>query len=122
MKMVKLVKILLLETIMAKQKTIETNPLEHYLSLNQTIQTSDSPTTTKPDPKISVARKQRMTIYIPVDLIDKIKNAVYWEPDLTIAAFAEQALSKALFELEEGRGSAYPFRKKERLAVGRPVK
>ncbi len=107
---------------MAKQKTIGTHPLEHYLSLNQTIQTSDSPTTTKLEPKISITRKQRMTIYIPVDLIDKIKNAVYWEPDLTIAAFAEQALAKAVSELEQGRGSAYPFRKKERLSVGRPVK
>lgn len=65
--------------------------------------------------------KQRVTIHIPVNLTERIKNAVYWEPGLTVAGFCEQALLKAIEKLEKEKGQPYPSRK-EQLRGGRPLK
>lgn len=65
--------------------------------------------------------KQRVTIHISVDLIDRVKNAVYWEPGLTLTEFAEQAFSKALDKREKDKGGSYPARKDKQLKGGRPI-
>lgn len=65
--------------------------------------------------------KTRVTIHIPVNLIERIKNAVYWEPGLTVAGFCEQALLKGIEKLEKEKGAPYPSRK-EQLKGGRPIK
>ena len=65
--------------------------------------------------------KQRVTIHIPVNLIERIKNAVYWEPGLTVAGFCEQALLKGIEKLEKEKGAPYPSRR-EQLKGGRPIK
>jgi len=65
--------------------------------------------------------KQRVTIHIPVNLTERIKNAVYWEPGLTVAGFCEQALLKAIEKLEKEKGQPYPSRR-EQLRGGRPLK
>lgn len=65
--------------------------------------------------------KQRITLHISSDLVDRIKNAVYWEPGLTVAGFAEEAFKQAIVLLEGERGSPFPQRKQHRLKGGRPV-
>ena len=35
--------------------------------------------------------KDRLTVHLPVDLIEGVKNAVYWTPGLTLARLAEDA-------------------------------
>ncbi len=65
--------------------------------------------------------KTRVTIHIPVNLIERIKNAVYWEPGLTVAGFCEQALLKGIEKLEKEKGAPYPSRR-EQLKGGRPIK
>jgi hypothetical protein len=65
--------------------------------------------------------KQRLTIHLPVELIERVKNAVYWTPGLTLAGLAEEALRTAVDELEAGRGEAYARRASE-LKGGRPMK
>jgi hypothetical protein len=67
-------------------------------------------------------KKQRVTIHVPAELIDRVKNAVYWEPGLTLAGFAEMALAKALEELEQERGTPFPHRRDRQLRGGRPIK
>lgn len=101
-----------------KQKTIGVNPLEEYLS---TPKNPIEAETIEPELQSSV-KKQRVTIHIPVDLIDRVKNAVYWEPGLTLAGFAEDALSKALEQMETERGAPFPGRKEHKLKGGRPIK
>lgn len=65
--------------------------------------------------------KERLTVHLPVDLIDRVKNAVYWTPGLTLAGLSEDALRKAVDRLEKERGEPYPARRSE-LKGGRPLK
>ncbi len=60
-------------------------------------------------------------MHLSVDLIDRVKNAVYWTPGLTLAGLAEDALSKAVERLERERKEPFPPRKAE-LKGGRPLK
>ena len=64
--------------------------------------------------------KQRLTIQLTGDLLDRAKNAVYWTPGLTLASLAEEGLKHVVERIEEERGSSFPHRKKE-LKGGRPI-
>jgi len=97
---------------MARRKTIGESPLDAVIP---PAEASPKPT---PPPKVV---KQRLTVHLPVDLIERVKNAVYWTPGLTLAALAEEALRKAVDELEKERGEPFPPRKQE-LRGGRPIK
>jgi hypothetical protein len=105
-----------------KHKTIGLNPLTDYL----TIKKDNTKKKTQPkDIKAAIeekALKTRVTIHLPVDLIDKVKNAVYWEPGLTLTEFAEQALARELKRWEKEWGEEYPKRKDYHLKGGRPLK
>lgn len=74
-----------------------------------------------PEEKLVRAPKQRITLHISTELVDRVKNAVYWEPGLTVAGFAEEAFALAIEALEKERGAAFPQRKQHRLRGGRPV-
>lgn len=74
-----------------------------------------------PEEKKERPAKQRITLHISTELVDRVKNAVYWEPGLTVAGFAEEAFSTAIEDLEEERGKPFPQRKHHRLRGGRPV-
>ncbi len=75
-------------------------------------------------PKIG---KERLTVHLPVDLIDRAKNAVVAlsgpPTRLTLAGFAEGAFLRELerLEAEHRRGKAFPPREGE-LKGGRPIK
>ena len=51
-----------------------------------------------------------ITVYIPVSLIEKLKNTVYWTPGLTIASFAEEAIKTEVEKRELERGERFPKR------------
>jgi hypothetical protein len=63
--------------------------------------------------------KQRVTITMPPDLLDRLRNAVYWTPHLTLAGFIEAAVDGRLNELEKQNGEPFPTRMEE-LKGGRP--
>lgn len=79
--------------------------------------------------------KQRLTVQISEDVIERAKNAVYWTRGLTLAQLTEEALEKAIKALEKGsviyddktgqplkeKGNEFPKRRSE-LNSGRPVK
>lgn len=67
------------------------------------------------------SQKQRITVQISEDVIERLKNAVYWSHGLTLAALAEEAFSKIVDELEKNREAPFPKREKE-LKTGRPIK
>lgn len=94
---------------MAKRRTIGTNPLDAVI-----------PTHGEEKAPRRVV-KERLTVHLPVDLIDRIKNAVYWTPGLTLAGLAEEALTVAVEKLERERGEPFPPRRAE-LKGGRPLK
>jgi hypothetical protein len=109
---------------MAKRQTIGENPLD---GLFQTATENNSTSVAvlekeQRTPKVrqKSSRKQRVTVQISEDVIERIKNAVYWTPGLTLAALAEDAFSKIVDQLEEEREAPFPKRKEE-LKTGRPI-
>ncbi len=100
---------------MPKRRTIGTNPLDAVVPEPQ-----DVPQPRTPGPAAPVS-KERLTVHLPVDLIEGVKNAVYWTPGLTLARLAEDALRQALAALEAARGAPYPPREHS-LTVGRPLR
>ena len=95
---------------MPKRRTIGTNPLDAVVPAPPEV----------PAPPAPVG-KERLTVHLPVDLIDGVKNAVYWTPGLTLARLAEEALRHALAELEATREAPFPPRERH-LTVGRPLR
>jgi hypothetical protein len=65
--------------------------------------------------------KERLTVHLRVDVIDRAKDAVYWTPGLTLAGLAEEAFIEALEKIEKKHGGPFDPRKGE-LKGGRPVK
>lgn len=66
-------------------------------------------------------RRQKLTIHLDEPLANRIKNAAYWNPRLTIAKIAEQGLRWAIEEVEKENDGPYPHRESE-LIGGRPIK
>jgi hypothetical protein len=66
-------------------------------------------------------QKERLTAKLPVELIERVRNAVYWTPGLTLARLAAIALTKYLDDIETERGAPFPPRQSE-LKAGRPIK
>ena len=65
--------------------------------------------------------KQKLTVHLESSLADRVKNAAYWEPRLTIAGIAEQGIKLAIERFEREHGGKYPPREGE-LIGGRPIK
>jgi hypothetical protein len=100
-----------MEVLMARRprRTIGNSPLDAVIP---------APEASDPIRKVS---KERLTIHLPVDLIDRVKNAVYWTPGLTLAGLGEEALRVMVERLEADRGDPFPPRQEE-LRGGRPLK
>jgi len=64
-------------------------------------------------------RAVRLTVSLPSDLVDRLRNAVYWSPDLTLAWLIAQSLRTSLAELESLRQGPFPKRTNA-LRAGRP--
>ena len=97
------------------KKTIRNNPLEVYL---RSVQPTQEQQEEKKEPSV---KKQRVTIHLSVDLINRVKDAVYWEPGLTLTLFTQKSLENELKKLEKKRGEKYPERKEHNLKGGRPL-
>jgi hypothetical protein len=116
---------------MARRKTIGDNPLDAVIPAGLGIPPSaigapaargqaqaQAPARTLKPTRV---QKERLTVHLPLELIDRVKNAVYWTPGLTLASLSERALRRIVDELEAERGEAYPHREQE-LKGGRPLK
>ena len=77
-----------------------------------------------PHPGLSKAKRQqhqtvRLTVSLPGDLVERIRDAVYWSPSLTLAWLIAQSLRTSLAEMESLRQCPFPKRTKA-LRAGRP--
>jgi len=61
----------------------------------------------------------RLTVSLPGDLVERLRDAVYWSPSLTLAWLIAQSLRTSLTEMESFRQSPFPKRTKA-LRAGRP--
>ena len=64
-------------------------------------------------------RTVRLTVSLPGDLVDRLRNAVYWSPDLTLAWLIAQSLRASLTDMETARQGPFPKRTNA-LRAGRP--
>lgn len=104
-----------------QRRTIGSNPLDAVIPQAETSAATEAPSSTVRADAARRVEKQRLTVHLPVDLIERVKNAVYWTPGLTLAGLAEHSLTQTLERLEEERGEAFPPRTDE-LKGGRPLK
>jgi predicted DNA-binding protein len=63
--------------------------------------------------------KKRVTIALPIELLDRLKNAVFWTPGLTLAGLVQGAIAETIERMEKSHGDFFPVRTKE-LKGGRP--
>ena len=61
----------------------------------------------------------RLTVSLPGDLVDRLRDAVYWSPSLTLAWLIAQSLRTSLAEMESLRQCPFPKRTNA-LRAGRP--
>jgi hypothetical protein len=66
-------------------------------------------------------KKMKVTLMLDGDLVERIKNAVYWNPSLTLSGVAMEGIRKALKEIEDQNQGPYRARSSE-LRAGRPLK
>lgn len=62
---------------------------------------------------------QRLTVVIQADLLDRLRNAVYWSAGLTLTALVEDALAETIDRMERKNGKPFPHRM-EPMKRGRP--
>ena len=65
-------------------------------------------------------KKEKLTVHLTHDLIERVKNAAYWNPRLTIAAIAERGIAQVIEQIEKENGGPSPAREEE-LKGGRPI-
>lgn len=70
--------------------------------------------------KVISQEKERITVQINKDTIERVKDCVYWNR-LTVAQFVEEALEVALKKAEKENGKPFQKRRSE-LKPGRPTK
>jgi hypothetical protein len=100
-----------------RPSTIGANPLDAVVPM-QSRRGASLPAEAPAAPRRG---KERVTFQLPVALIERARDAVYWTPGATMAALMEAALSDHLEQLEKRRGQPFE-RRGGALRTGRPVK
>jgi len=70
--------------------------------------------------RLMPVRKHRFTVHLPIELIERIRNATYWMPKYTLSRLSEEAYIAYIDKLEKERGKPFPMRVEE-LREGRPL-
>ncbi|HJT22770.1 MAG TPA: hypothetical protein VJ746_20015 [Nitrospira sp.] len=65
------------------------------------------------------SRKVRLTVNLPKDLVEQMRDAVYWTPGLTLAWLIARAMQTSLTELHSTNRGPFPKRSRP-LRAGRP--
>lgn len=69
--------------------------------------------------RLNPDRKEKVTLALSAQVIERMRTVVYWTSSLTFAGLAESAIESTLKKLEKGRR----FRtRKGKIRVGRPPK
>ena len=70
-------------------------------------------------PERKTVERKRLTVSLPLELLERSRNTVYWTKGLTLARLLEEALTTSLDHREELNG--HPFQRRlENLKGGRP--
>lgn len=63
--------------------------------------------------------RQRVTVSLPTDLLERVRDAAYWTPDTTMAGIISSAIENLLEHLESQNGRPFSPRLQD-LKPGRP--
>ena len=63
--------------------------------------------------------RKRLTVNLPLDLLEQLRNAAYWNPGMTLATLVERGIRVSVADVERGHGGPFPARLEE-LKGGRP--
>ena len=95
-----------------KGSTIGNNPLDQVVPLRPVEPIA--PAAVEP-------ARERLTVSLPVDLVERARNAVWWTPGATLAGLVENALAADMDRLEAENGGAFKARSAN-LKPGRRMK
>jgi hypothetical protein len=101
---------------MTRRSTIGMNPLDAVVPMKNGTKRA------KPQAKPARAIKERVTFQLPVDLIEKARDVVFFSPGLTMASLMEEALLAQLERVQKKHGKPFPSRAGAALKTGRPIK
>jgi len=99
----------------SRRKTIGENPLDVVIPTYRAVEPAEA------GARRGEPRKKRLTVYVPAELIERARDAVYWTSGLTLSDLVAEALERRLAEMERERGGGFPPRP-SRLRPGRPVR
>ena len=97
-----------------RRSTMAANPFDEQLRAAQVPAAPAADGTSQP-------WRDRITVPLPAELQERIRNAVFWTPGLTLGALAHRAFTHALEEVEHANGGPFPARHGE-LTTGRPIR
>lgn len=89
-----------------------------HVELSETMHASHDMLFKKATKRKAVERK-RLTVSLPLELLERSRNTVYWTKGLTLAQLLEQALNYSLDQRERLHGQPFPKRLED-LKGGRP--
>lgn len=70
--------------------------------------------------KQAVKQKHKITVMVDNELVERLKNAVYWSPGKSVSGVMEEALQIAVDQLEKQNGKPFAERNSE-LKKGRKL-
>jgi len=62
----------------------------------------------------------RLTLVVSIDLMERVKNAVFWTPGETMAGIGQRAIEAELRRIERANGGPFPPRTHP-VKRGRPM-
>ena len=97
-----------------KASTIGSNPLDQVVPLR-----APTPSVLEEPAKLP---RERVTIALPAELMERARNAVWWTPGATLARLVEEAVVSELDQLEQERGEPFQPRASKQLKAGRRIR
>jgi ferredoxin-NADP reductase len=89
---------------MSREGTTDMQQNNAFINRLQSNETSHAVVSAGPSPK------QKITFSLPTPLIERLRNAVYWTGDRSLASLVEEALVALVTEMEEINQEAFPQR------------
>lgn len=108
------------------KRTIKNDPFADLIPDSSEADASGpSPEQSSQEPKASISKQSpkraKITVVVDGELVERIKNAAYWNPALTVASVTEMGIRLAMERIEKDHGGPYPTRTTN-LRPGRPLK
>jgi hypothetical protein len=82
----------------------------HPLSRSAKLRPSGTTAEPRAHSREPEGQRERVTVQLSHDALDRLRNAVYWTPGLTITSFVELCITESVDRMERKRGAEFPHR------------